>query len=309
MSEAPPVTSAGRARLSRVEQVMGMPVVIEVCDPDIDDAAIERVYRWLRHVDSTFSTYEESSEISRMNRGELRRSDASLAVRSVLRRCEWLCEWTGGFFDISASMPNGGVDPSGLVKGWSVAGGARLLEQAGARNFCIDAGGDVIVSGDAPQGGPWRIGVAHPLLRDAIACTVALSDAAIATSGAYERGAHIIDPRTGAAANGLLSVTVIGSDLPLADAAATAAFAMGRDAPDWCARQQDLEFMLVTDDEQMITTAGFERYRVREPVAARSRGSRAPASSSTTAGLAAPPDRVPACRSQTNCAGSRRRVM
>jgi thiamine biosynthesis lipoprotein len=286
MSDAAPVTSAGRARLARVEQVMGMPVVIEVCDVDVDDSAVERVYRWLRYVDSTFSTYDESSEISRLNRGELDLSDASLAVRSVLERCASLRDWTAGFFDITASMPGGGVDPSGLVKGWSVAGGARLLKQAGARNFCIDAGGDIIVSGQAPQGGPWRIGVAHPLLRDAIACTVALSDAAIATSGAYERGAHIIDPRTGTAASGLLAVTVIGSDLPLADAVATAAFAMGRDAPDWCARQRGLEFMLVTDDEQMVTTAGFERYRVREPVVARRTGSRTPAASSATASLA-----------------------
>jgi thiamine biosynthesis lipoprotein len=273
MSEAALVTSAGQARLARVEQVMGMPVVIEVCDVGVDDSAVERVYRWLRYVDSTFSTYDESSEISRLNRGELDLSDASLAVRSVLERCASLRDRTAGFFDITASMPGGGVDPSGLVKGWSVAGGARLLKQAGARNFCIDAGGDIIASGQAPQGGPWRIGIAHPLLRDAIACTVVLSDAAIATSGAYERGGHIIDPRTGAAASGLLAVTVIGTDLPLADAVATAAFAMGRDAADWCARQQGLEFMLVTDDEQVLTTAGFERYRVREPVAALRNGS------------------------------------
>ena len=86
-------------------------------------------------------------------------------------------------------------------------------------------------------------------------------------------------------------MTVIGPDLPLADAVATAAFAMGRDAPDWCARQRGLEFMLVTDDEQMLTTAGFERYRVREPVAARRKDSRTPAPSSATASLARLPRR------------------
>ena len=266
MSEAVLVTSAGRGRLSRVEQVMGMPILIEVCDMDTDEAAIERVYRWLRYVDTTFSTYDASSEISRLNRGELKLADTSLAVRSVLGRCASLRERTDGFFDSCASMPGGGVDPSGLVKGWSLLGGARLLEQAGARNFCIDAGGDIIVRGHAPQGGPWRIGIAHPLQRDAIACTVALSDAAIATSGAYERGAHVIDPHTGAAPTGLLSATAIGLDITVADAFATAAFAMGRDAPQWCARQQGWEFMLVTEDEQVLTTAGFEQYRVREPL-------------------------------------------
>ena len=264
MFEAALVTSAGRARLARVEHVMGMPVLIEVCDMDIDEAAIERVYRWLRYVDATFSTYDPSSEISRLNRGELALADTSFAVRSVLERCASLRSWTDGFFDSFASMPGGGVDPSGLVKGWSLLGGARLLEQAGAHNFYIDGGGDIIVRGHAPQGGPWRIGIAHPLQRDAIACTVALSDAAIATSGAYERGAHIINPYTGAAPTGLLAATAIGLDITVADAFATAAFAMGRDAPQWCARQQGWEFMLVTEDEQVLTTAGFEQYRVRE---------------------------------------------
>jgi thiamine biosynthesis lipoprotein len=262
MSEAL-VTSAGRGCIQRVEQVMGMPVVVEVCDADVDAAAVEHVYRWLRFVDATFSLYDAASEVSRLNRGELELANASLAVRSVLGRCELLHERTNGYFDIRASMPSGGVDPSGLVKGWSVLGGALLLERSGARNYCIDAGGDIIVRGEAPQGGPWRIGIAHPRQRDAIACTVALTDAVIATSGAYERGAHIIDPHRRAAPEGLLSVTVIGPDLPVADAFATAAFAMGRGASDWCAHQRGWEFMLITEDEHVLTTAGFDRYRTK----------------------------------------------
>ena len=263
------VSSAGRARLSRVEQVMGMPVAVEVCDPNVDDTAVERVYRWLRYVDATFSTYDESSEISRLNRGELALADASLAVQSVLERCTLMRERTDGFFDVSASAPEGGVDPSGLVKGWSVLGGVRLLEHAGARNFCIDAGGDIFVRGCAPQGGPWRVGIAHPVVHGAVVCTVALSDAAIATSGAYVRGAHIVNPRTGEPAQGLLSVSVIGPELPVADAFATAAFAMGREAPNWCIRQPGWDFMLVTDDERVLTTPGFARHRLPEVAEAR----------------------------------------
>ena len=243
---------------------MGMPVIVEVCDEDVGEAAVERVYRWLRHVDATFSTYDERSEISRLNRGELPMAEASFEVRSVLARCEDLSARTGGYFDARAGMAGGRVDPSGLVKGWSVLGGARLLEAAGARNFCIDAGGDIIVRGEAPQGGPWRIGIAHPLERDAIACTVALSDCAIATSGAYARGAHIVNPHTGAAANGLLAVSVIGRDLPTADAFATAAFAMGEAAAEWCTRQAGWDFMLITAGEEVLTTAGFARRVLRE---------------------------------------------
>jgi thiamine biosynthesis lipoprotein len=254
------VTSAGRAPIQRVEQVMGMPVITEVCDVDLGPATLDHVYRWLRFVDSTFSTYKPDSEISRLNRGEIQLAETSFAVRSVVSRCEALRQETNGYFDIEASMPDGGVDPAGLVKGWAVLGGARLLEHAGARNYCIDAGGDIIARGQAPQGGPWRIGIAHPRRPDAVACTVTLTDQAIATSGTYERGPHIINPHSNAPPEGLLSVTVIGPDLATADAYATAAFAMGHHAGGWCTRQVDYDFMLITDDETVLSTAGFTRH-------------------------------------------------
>ena len=71
-----------------------------------------------------------------------------------------------------------------------------------------------------------------PARPGAIARAFALTDAAVATSGLYERGAHLVDPRTGAAPEGVLSVTVVGPDLGLADAYSTAAFALGAAGPD-----------------------------------------------------------------------------
>jgi thiamine biosynthesis lipoprotein len=264
MSDSALVRAAGRARIQRTEHVMGMPVIVEVCDDGVPEAAVDRVFRWLRYVDETFSTYSEASEISRLNRGEIGLADASLAVRAVLEHCERLRKQTNGYFDIRACTPAGGLDPSGFVKGWSVGGAARLLEQSGARDFCINAGGDIVTRGEAPQGGSWRVGIAHPCRADAVACTVMLTDTAIATSGTYARGAHIIDPHQGAPPSGLLSVTAIGRDLAVADAYATAAFAMGDTAPEWCARREDIDFMLVTDREEVLTTLGFERYRADE---------------------------------------------
>lgn len=237
-----------------------MPVVIEICDPAVDESALEQAFSWLRYVDATFSTYDRASEISRHRRGELALNDTQFAVRSVLARCEELRERTDGYFDAHAAGRGAGVDPSGLVKGWSVVGAVRILERAGARNFCVDAGGDIVVRGEAPQGGAWQIGIQHPLDRDAIACTVALRNAAIATSGAYERGEHVIDPHRGVPAEGLLSVSVIGPDLVVADAYATAALAMGaRRAVDWCVTQPGWDFMFVTDEECVLTTPGFDR--------------------------------------------------
>ena len=84
------------------------------------------------------------------------------------------------------------------------------------------------------RGGPWRVGVRHPLRGDALCAALELTDAAVATSGAYERGEHILDPVGGGPARGALSVTVVGrARSPRADAYATAAFAMGERGPAW----------------------------------------------------------------------------
>ena len=91
--------------------------------------------------------------------------------------------------------------------------------------MCINAGGDIVTRGQ------WRIGIRHPEELEQLAAVLEVEDLAVATSGEYEQGAHIIDPRTGHPPTGLLSVTVVGPDLALADAYATAAFAMGADGP------------------------------------------------------------------------------
>ncbi len=87
-----------------------------------------------------------------------------------------------------------------------------------------------------------------------------LSDAAVATSGAYERGAHIVDPHTGRPPAGVASVTVVGSRLATADAYATAAFAMGAAGPRWTAGLAGCSAMTIAGD-RVLTTAGFAAHR------------------------------------------------
>jgi thiamine biosynthesis lipoprotein len=80
-------------------------------------------------------------------------------------------------------------------------------------------------------------------------------DLAIATSGEYLRGQHVLDPHTGKPATGILSVTVTGPDLATADAYATAAFAMGeRLAPHWLARLRGYESLIILSDERVLST-------------------------------------------------------
>ena len=98
-------------------------------------------------------------------------------------------------------------------------------------------------------------------MRDALCTVVDVGDAAVATSGTAERGAHVIDPHTGCAAVDLGSVTIIGADLGVVDTYATAALAMGFDAPAWLAALQGYEAFFVDAGGFLWETPGFAHYR------------------------------------------------
>ena len=113
-----------------------------------------------------------------------------------------------------------------------------------------------------PDSEGWRIGIQHPSVRNRVAAVVIAVDAAVATSGVYERGDHVLDPRSGCPATGLESVTVIGPDLAVADAFATAAVALGdRDGMEWLATRAGYEALAITANGIVVTTPGFARYR------------------------------------------------
>jgi FAD:protein FMN transferase len=238
---------------------MGLPIVLDVRD-DVDPAVVEAMWDELRHADAIFSTYKEDSEISRLNRGELALEDAHPHVREVLARCEELRVITDGYFDAGRVLEHG-IDPSGFVKGWAVDRAGDVLEDGGARNYSLNAGGDIRLRG-APLPDPrWRVGIQHPLVRDKIAAIVEGNDVAVATSGAYARGEHVVDPHTGVPPAGVLSVTIVGPELATADAYATAAFAMGDTGPEWTATLGLYEAMTILADERVLLTPGFPSAR------------------------------------------------
>jgi thiamine biosynthesis lipoprotein len=224
----------------RVEHVMGTVFSLTVRGEAPPEALVEAAMAWLHEADARFSTYREDSEIRRLDRGELLVADASADVREVLERCMELHLQTRGSFDVRAT---GRLDPSALVKGWAAQRAADLL---GPGEFCLNAGGDVLARGSG-----WRVGIQHPLERDAIAARVLASDLAVATSGAYERDDHI------ASDGRVLSVTVTGPDLGTADAYSTAAFAMGADGPAWTLGLHGYEAMTILTDGTVLSTPGF----------------------------------------------------
>ncbi|MER7052776.1 FAD:protein FMN transferase [Streptomyces sp. NPDC000351] len=234
--------------MRRVEHVMGFPVSLRVDDTEVPGEAADAVFAWLREVDARFSPFRPDSEVSRLGRGEVR--SVSAGLREVLDLCEEYRVATGGAFDVR--LPGRGLDPCAVVKGWSVQRAAGLLRAAGARRFCLNAGGDVVAAG-----GPWRVGVRHPEHAGRLCTVLRLADGAVATSARYERGDHILDGRTGRPATGLLSLTVVAPTLTEADTVATAAFAMGAEGVAWAAAREGCEVFAVDAERRVRRTAGL----------------------------------------------------
>lgn len=197
----------------------------------------------LRYADEVFSTWRVDSPLSRLRRGLLPLRTAPPVIRQVLDLCTHVRELSGGWFD-PWGMP-GGVDPTGLVKGWAVERALDALRVVGLDAASVNAGGDVAVFGRPEGSSPWRIGVRHPWRPKALACVLLVEDA-VATSGTYERGPHLLDPKTGERRASAVSASVVGPSLAVADGLSTALAVGGDD-------------MLA----QLAAVPGYEGYLVR----------------------------------------------
>jgi thiamine biosynthesis lipoprotein len=221
------------------------------------EEAAEAVYESFRDVDARFSPYKPESETSRIDRGELSEADASPEMREVLALSEQTRLETDGYFNVRFY---GRFDPSGLVKGWAIQRAARLLDRDGFVSFCIEAGGDMEIRGANDDGEPWTVGIRSPFEPMKLIRKLALTNRGIATSGTYIRGEHIWNPRTGAPANAIASLTVIGPNVYEADRFATAAFAMGRDGIGFIASLPEMDGYMVERSGTATFTPGFMRY-------------------------------------------------
>ena len=200
------------------------------------DRAMETVIEFCENVDRDFSTYKDGSWVSRLRRGEVAIADCPDDVRAVWDLCASAKDLSDGAFDPWAVA--GGFDPSGLVKGWAADVAADVLVAAGVGHVQVNAAGDLALRGgwfDSAAGvvKPWSIGVVNPDDRSEIVKVYEITDGAIATSGTYERGAHIHDPLNGLIAIGAKSATVVGPEGWLCDAMATAVMVAGQDSAKW----------------------------------------------------------------------------
>ncbi len=222
-------------------------------------AALADAVNELRAVDVAFSPYREGSLVCRVRREELSQPSYPAVLAEIVDACARMRALTDGWFDAWA-VP-GGFDPSGVVKGWAIERAGARLDRAGITSYAINGGGDITVRGHAPHGGPWRIGIRDPDRADTVVMTLDLTDVAIATSGGYERGGHIVDPHTGSPVTRAGSATVIGPDLALADGYATALFAAGSPGLAWFPPHTGYDALIIDEGLAATFTAGLDNYR------------------------------------------------
>jgi FAD:protein FMN transferase len=270
---------------------MGTVVSIEV---DAPDDIVARAFEWFRAVEACCSRFDPTSELRQLLPGKP--VEASPMLFEAVRFALLVANETDGAFDptIGSRMAARGfnrhyltretseaagnaeatfrdvvldthahtillqrpltLDLGAVAKGLAVDAAARELQPF--RNFAIDAGGDIYFGGRNPRGEPWRAGVRHPRIPGELVDRFEVTDCAVCTSGDYERGAHLLDPRDGSTAQRVASATVIAPSAMLADALATAAFVLGP--------EQGIALLERMGVKGLIITPALERYRTQD---------------------------------------------
>ena len=153
------------------------------------------------------------------------------------------------------------IDLGSMAKGYAVQMAAETLKTNGVKSALIDGGGNIYAIGTV-AGKPWKVGVKNPRGEGVIGILDA-QDMAITTAGDYERFFmkdgnryhHIMNPKTGAPATGIASVTVMSASSTMADAWDTALFVMGKDAALKKAEETEgIECLIVMDDGQKFVS-------------------------------------------------------
>lgn len=239
------------------EEVWGTVVSFHIPDqstsPEVSKKFLDGAIRYVHEIDEEFSTYKESSAVSKIRRGELKVADANERVQLIWKKCEAARDLTDGAFDPFQERL-GGFDPSGYVKGWAADQIALMAQSFGIQRIHINAGGDLTLRGGMDDERPWMIGIQHPKRAGRIAAVIPMRDGAVASSGTYERGAHIVDSATSAIAIGALAASVYGPDGGVADALATALMVAGRDGAPWFLKAELADYGCWVVDRHADTT-------------------------------------------------------
>lgn len=155
----------------------------------------------------------------------------------------------------------------GIGKGYAADKAKKLLMEKGVTSGIINASGDMNTWGKQPNGEFWKVAITNPMDKNKAFALLPLKDNAVVTSGNYEkyvifndiRYTHIIDPRTGYPATGIISVTVFAPKAEIADALATSIFVMGKDVGiDFINQLPKIECIVIDEKGEIFTSENIE---------------------------------------------------
>lgn len=210
-------------------------------------------------LDARFSLYRPESELSRIARGELSLTEASVELREVYALAiEWRGTTHGAF---TPHRPDGVVDLNGVVKALAIDSAGQVLTAGGISDWCINAGGDLLCRGTADAERPWSVGIADPDDRSTVLASLELFGAhrAVATSGYSERGEHLW--LRGGAQQRFTQATVFAPDIVTADVLATAILAAPANELDELITAHPVDVLAVLPGGELVVTPGLrERF-------------------------------------------------
>ena len=228
------------------EDLMGTRVSITVKDPGGFGKAQKALNR-MRSIAKHLNRFDPESDVARINLADGQPVKVSEETLKCIKLALKLARLSGGAFDptlsdykkvqidekhpptgragkiIRLNSQNLSLNLDGIGKGYVVEKGREFLFKMGVKNAMID-----LKSSIAVLGGPWKVGIQHPRKKDQVLLVLRLANGeAISTSGDYEQGSHIINPKTGKPASLCQSVTLTGKDAGLLDGLSTAVFVLG----------------------------------------------------------------------------------
>lgn len=214
---------------------------------DGDEELFAQVEEVFISMDRRFSMYRHDSEASRIASGELKMTASSQQMKDAYSMAHDWRERTGGAF--RPHRPDGVIDLTGIVKSLAIAEAGRIMSQSSSK-WLINAGGDVLTSGDAV------VGIVDPFDRTQLVSQFATTSSApaVATSGTSERGEHIWRIGT---TDEFCQVSVTAGDIVTADVLATAIMSGGRAFLDEAVERFDIEALAVTRTGEFFATTAF----------------------------------------------------
>jgi thiamine biosynthesis lipoprotein len=268
---------AHAARIVDARPLMG--TLVEVIAEGPEEPALRRAaeaaFQEMQRLTAMMSHYDANSVVSAINRqAGIRPVPVPPELAEVLALARRVSERTGGAFDVTVGgspidyrrleLGNGRaflaakgmkIDPGGIAKLYILEAGRRVLEAGGVRRALVNGGGDVVAHSD---GAPWRVGVRDPRAPGQLLGTVALERGAVASSGDYERPGHVLDPRTGRAAEGVRGVTLVAGSVEAVNGLGPAIMVLGAPAGKKLIEDEEVEGLVVDAAGGVWTSRGLD---------------------------------------------------